>query len=33
MTEQIKSVELYTLSTCPWCRKAKAFLDDRGVNY
>jgi glutaredoxin len=33
MTEQTKSVELYTLSTCPWCRKAKAYLDDRRVNY
>lgn len=33
MTEQTKSVELYTLSTCPWCRKAKAFLDDKGVDY
>ena len=26
-------MELYTLSTCPWCRKAKAFLDDKGVDY
>jgi len=33
MTAQTKSVELYTLSTCPWCRKAKAYLDDRRVNY
>ncbi len=33
MTEQSKSVELYTLSTCPWCRKAKAFLDGKGVDY
>jgi len=33
MTEQTKSVELYTLSTCPWCRKAKAFLDDKAVDY
>jgi glutaredoxin len=33
MSEQTKSVELYTLSTCPWCRKAKAYLDDRRVNY
>ena len=33
MTEQTKSVKLYTLSTCPWCRKAKAFLDDKGVDY
>jgi glutaredoxin len=33
MTEQTKSVELYTLSTCPWCRKAKAFLDDKAVDF
>ena len=33
MAAQAKSVELYTLSTCPWCRKAKAFLSDRGVDY
>jgi len=33
MTEQTKSVELYTLSTCPWCRRAKAFLDSKAVDY
>ena len=33
MTAQTKSVELYTLSTCPWCRKAKAFLDGKSVDY
>ena len=33
MTAQTKSVELYTLSTCPWCRKAKAFLDAKRVDY
>jgi glutaredoxin len=33
MTEQTKSVELYTLSTCPWSRRSKAYLDDRGVRY
>ncbi|HET6494027.1 MAG TPA: glutaredoxin family protein [Thermoleophilia bacterium] len=30
---QTKTVELYTLSTCPWCKKAEAFLSDRGVEY
>jgi glutaredoxin len=30
---QTKTVELYTLSTCPWCKKAKAFLDTKGVDY
>lgn len=33
MTEQSRTVELYTLSTCPWSRSAKAFLDDRRVTY
>ncbi len=26
-------VKLYTLSTCPWCRKTKQFLDQKGVPY
>lgn len=26
-------VVLYALSTCAWCRKAKAFLDENGVEY
>ena len=33
MPEQTKTVSLYTLSTCPWCKKSKAFLDDRRVKY
>ena len=33
MAEQTKPVELYTLSTCPWSRSAKAFLEDRRVKY
>ena len=33
MTAQTKIVELYTLSTCPWCRKAKAYLDEKRVKY
>jgi glutaredoxin len=24
----MKTVTLYTLSTCPWCRKAKKFFTD-----
>lgn len=27
----MKSVVLYGLSTCPWCRKAKEFFSDRSV--
>ena len=30
---QAKTVELYTLSTCPWCKKAMAYLSDRRVEY
>ncbi|MDR3307107.1 MAG: glutaredoxin family protein [Endomicrobium sp.] len=28
-----KSVFLYTLSTCIWCKKTKQFLIDMGVKY
>jgi glutaredoxin len=27
------AVRLYTLSTCPWCRKAKQFFTDHEVPY
>ena len=30
---QTKTVELYMLSTCPWCKKARAFFDSHGVQY
>jgi len=33
VAKQSLTVELYTMSTCPWCKKAKAFLDDRKVVY
>ncbi len=33
MAEQSVKVELYTLSTCPWSRNAKAWLDNRHVAY
>ncbi len=26
-------VKLYALSTCPWCKKVKNFLDDRKIQY
>ena len=29
----MKKVTLYTLSTCPWCRKAKKFFTDRNVPF
>lgn len=28
-----KSVEIYTWSTCPFCHRAKALLDRKGVEY
>jgi glutaredoxin len=33
MTAQTKKVRLYTLSTCPWSKNAKAFLDGKHVAY
>jgi len=27
------AVKLYTLSTCPWCRRAKQFFTDHEVPY
>ena len=34
MTEESTTVvSLYTLSTCPWCRKAKAFFTEHGVEF
>ena len=26
-------VKLYALSTCPWCKKVKLLLEEKGVNY
>jgi glutaredoxin len=26
-------IKLYTLSTCPWCRKAKKFFSDREIEF
>ena len=26
-------VKVYSLSTCPWCKKVKRFLDEKGVQY
>jgi len=31
--KNIGDVKLFALSTCVWCRKAKAFLNDRGIGY
>lgn len=27
------TVEIYTWSTCPFCRRAKRLLDQKGINY
>ena len=29
----MKKVTLYTLSTCPWCRKAKKFFADGNIPF
>ena len=29
----MKSVEIYTLDYCPYCQKAKIFLDGKNVKY
>ena len=29
----MKKVTLYTLSTCPWCRKAKKFFAERDIPF
>jgi glutaredoxin len=29
----MKKVSLYTLSTCPWCRKAKQFFAERNTPF
>ncbi len=31
--EHKADIKLYALSTCPWCRKVKALLDELGVEY
>lgn len=29
----MKKITLFTLSTCPVCKKVKAFLDEHNINY
>ena len=29
----MKKVSLYTLSTCPWCRKAKQYFTERNIPF
>ncbi len=26
-------VKVYALSTCPWCKKVKKYLDDKNIQY
>jgi glutaredoxin-like protein NrdH len=33
MGEQKKKVRLYSLSTCPTCKRVKKFLDEHGIQY
>jgi glutaredoxin len=29
----MKKVSMYTLSTCPWCRKTKKYFTERGIPF
>jgi glutaredoxin len=29
----IGDIKIYTLSTCGWCKKTKAFLNENGIKY
>ncbi|WP_157209669.1 glutaredoxin family protein [Methanosalsum zhilinae] len=29
----MKKVFMYTLSTCPWCKKAKEFFEEKNIPY
>jgi len=29
----MQKVVIYSLSTCPWCKKAKSYFDERNVAY
>lgn len=29
----MKKISMYTLSTCPWCRKTKKFFKDRDIPF
>lgn len=29
----MKKVSMYTLSTCPWCRKTKKFFKDKNIPF
>ena len=29
----MNKVKMYTLSTCPWCRKTKQFFRDKGIQF
>jgi glutaredoxin len=29
----MRRISMYTLSTCPWCRKTKKFFTDRNIEF
>ena len=33
MSNQSRGVEFFALSTCGWCKKTKAWLDEHGIDY
>ena len=26
-------IQIYSTPTCPWCKRAKAYLDEKGIKY
>ncbi len=31
--KNVADIKIYALSTCPWCKKTKALLDELGIEY
>ncbi|OGN00525.1 MAG: NrdH-redoxin [Candidatus Yanofskybacteria bacterium RIFCSPHIGHO2_02_FULL_41_29] len=29
----MNNIKIYSTPTCPWCKKAKAYLDEKGIVY
>ncbi len=27
------NIKIYSTPTCPWCKKAKGYLDEKGIQY
>lgn len=29
----MNTIKIYSTTTCPWCKKAKAYLTEKGIEY